>query len=67
MLRCARFLSVTARQPEFPDRKSAELLAAVETGLEFKLQLWHRPPAMTLAEAEAVLNRVFPEPCLDEP
>ena len=39
LLRCAKVLSLATRQPDFPDRKLAGLLAAVQAALEFKLQL----------------------------
>ena len=59
LLGFGRFIGQTTQQPEFPDRKTAELVAITQTVLNDKLLMWHRP-RMNKEEADRILSVCFP-------
>ena|SRR5437867_4374741 len=61
MLRFGRFLSMLSEHPDFPDRDTAEMVAATLRTLEDKLRMWHGSSKMTEAESDRILSACFPD------
>ena len=53
------FISLATEQPAFPDRSTAEMVAAVQVVLKDKLRMWHGP-RMSREEADRILGACFP-------
>lgn len=60
MLRLGRLLSLSTKDPAFPDRELARRVAATMQALEDKMALWHGN-ALSEPEREQVLQQVFGE------
>src|SRR5713226_8034525 len=55
LLAFGRFISLATEQPAFPDRSTAEMVAATQAALEDKMQMWHRP-RMSREESDRILS-----------
>ena len=60
LLAFGRFISLSTEQPDFPDRPTAEMVAAAQVVLKDKLQMWHRP-RMSQEEADRIVSACFPQ------
>ena len=60
LLRFGRFVSWATEEPQFPDRQTAEIVAAAQATLRDKLLMWHRP-RISLAESDRILAACFPD------
>jgi hypothetical protein len=57
-----RFISMGTQPESFPDRKTAELVAATQTVLNDKLRMWHDSgERMTQEDSARIVAACFPE------
>lgn len=59
LLAFGRFISVATDQPGFPDRSTAEMVAATQVVLKDKLRMWHGS-RMSPEDAERIVAACFP-------
>lgn len=61
LLRFGRFITLATQQPEFPDRKVGDIVAATQSCLKDKLAIWH---GLKHSEQrrEEILKACFHEP-----
>jgi hypothetical protein len=60
LLALGRFMSRATEQPDFPDRSTAQMVAATLTMLEDSLRMWHGP-RMSKEESDRILAACFPD------
>lgn len=60
LLAFGRFISLATDQPTFPDRSTAEMVAATLSVLKDKLGMWHGP-GISRKEADRIVSACFPD------
>ena len=58
LLRLGRFINRSTGQPDYPDRKTSEIVSAALELLEDKLRMWHAP-RMSKEESDRIIAQCF--------
>jgi len=58
LLRLGRFINRSTDQPDYPDRKTSEIVSAALELLADKLRMWHAP-RMSKEESDRIITQCF--------
>ena len=61
LLRLGRLLSRATSHPDFPDRKTAEMVEATQWTLQQMRDAWHSPKTLSKEQAVGILAAAFPD------